>query len=64
MDSDATEIYDPPELLDETKQEQVKPLRGKLKITKLTLTKSTFTCTKRWTIDVTLVAKASPSAAS
>ena len=40
-DSDATEIYDPPELPDETKSdsEQVKLLRGKLQITKLTLRK-------------------------
>ena len=40
-DSEATEIYDSPKLLDETKSEpaQVKPIRGKLEIKKLTLRK-------------------------
>ena len=40
-DSEATEIYDPPKLLDETKLEsaQARPLRGKLQIKKLTLRK-------------------------
>ena len=40
-DSEATEIYDPPKLPDETKLEsaQARPLRGKLQITKLTLRK-------------------------
>ena len=38
-DSEATEIYDPPKLLDETKSQsaQEKPIRGKLQIKKLTL---------------------------
>ena len=38
-DSEATEDYTPTELPDETKTEQPKPVRGKLKITKLTLKK-------------------------
>ena len=40
-DSEATEIYDPPKLPDETKLEsaQARPLRGKLQIKKLTLRK-------------------------
>ena len=40
-DSEATEIYDPPKLLDKTKSEsaQARPIRGKLQITKLTLRK-------------------------
>ena len=40
-DSEATEDYVPSELPDETKPEQRKPLKGKLKITKLTLKKPT-----------------------
>ena len=37
-DSEATDVYDPPKLPDETKSEsaQTRPLRGKLQITKLT----------------------------
>ena len=38
-DSEVTEDYAPPELPDRTKTEQPKPVRGKLKITKLTLKK-------------------------
>ena len=43
-DSEATEIYDPPKLPDETKLEsaQTRPLRGKLQIKKLTLQKSSI----------------------
>ena len=43
-DSEATEIYDPPKLPDETKLEsaQTRPLRGKLQIKKLTLRKSSI----------------------
>ena len=38
-DSEATEEYEHPELPDETKKTLPKPLRGKLKITKLSLKK-------------------------
>ena len=43
-DSEATEIYDPPKLPDETKSEpaQTKPIRGKLQIKNLTLRKPSY----------------------
>ena len=50
-DSEATEIYDSPKLLDETKSEpaQTKPIRGKLQIKNLTLQKPSNKTHPKWT---------------